>query len=79
MEEEYKKCLENIKNTNPSDSQKLELYGLFKQINYGDNNSSKPWSWQLKESFKWQAWKNNIGKSEEKCMELYIMLYNKIK
>lgn len=74
----YDKALEDIKNTNPTSSDKLKLYGLYKQINFGNNNESKPWSYQVEKCYKWQSWKDNQGKDKEKCMELYINLVTKI-
>ena len=78
MEEEYKKALEDVKKTNPNQDDKLKLYGLYKQINFGNNNEAKPWSYQLEKSYKWQAWKDNENKSKEECMKLYIELVKQL-
>jgi diazepam-binding inhibitor (GABA receptor modulator, acyl-CoA-binding protein) len=78
MEDEFKKAIEKVKTKNPSDNEKLELYGLYKQINFGNNNESKPWSYQIEKSYKWQAWKNNKDLTKEQAMKLYIELVNKI-
>jgi diazepam-binding inhibitor (GABA receptor modulator, acyl-CoA-binding protein) len=79
LKNNFEKALEDVKKTNPSQEKKLKLYGLFKQINFGDNNESKPWSYQIEKSYKWQAWKDNQGKSKEECMKLYIDLVKQIK
>lgn len=79
MEEQFQKALEDVKSTNPTQEEKLKLYGLYKQINFGDNNESRPWSYQVEKSYKWQAWKENQGMSKEKAMELYVQLVEKIK
>ena len=78
LESRFKKAIEDVKNTNPSQTDKLKLYGLYKQVNFGDNNESKPWSYQMEKSYKWQAWKDNSGKSKELCMDLYIKLVEKL-
>ena len=46
----------------PTDQELLELYGLFKQANVGDNNQSKPGTFQLKEKAKHEAWLKRKGK-----------------
>ena len=79
LKNNFEKALEDVKKTNPSQEKKLKLYGLFKQINFGDNNESKPWSYQIEKSYKWQARKDNQGKSKEECMKLYIDLVKQIK
>ena len=78
LESRFKKAIEDVKNTNPSQTDKLKLYGLYKQVNFGDNNESKPWSYQMEKSYKWQAWKDNSRKSKELCMDLYIKLVEKL-
>ena len=76
LQKDFQKALEDVKQTNPNDETKLKLYGLYKQIHSGDNNTSKPWAYQLEKSYKWQAWKNNSGRSKDDCMMDYIILVN---
>ena len=78
LKEKFDRAIEDVKNTNPNQNDKLKLYGLYKQINFGNNKETKPWSYQLEKSYKWQAWKDNENKSKEECMELYINLVNKL-
>jgi len=79
VENDFKRALEDVQKTNPDQDTKLKLYGLYKQIHEGDNNTSKPWSYQLEKSYKWQAWKNNSGRSKDDCMEEYIIAVNGLK
>lgn len=79
VENDFKRALEDVQKTNPDQDTKLKLYGLYKQIHEGDNNTSKPWSYQLEKSYKWQAWKNNSGRSKNDCMEEYIIVVNGLK
>jgi diazepam-binding inhibitor (GABA receptor modulating acyl-CoA-binding protein) len=78
-EVKFKNALEEVKKTNPSDQEKLQLYGLYKQVNFGDNNESQPWSYQVEKSYKWKAWKDNSGMDREKAMEAYVELVDKLK
>ena len=75
----FEKAVEEVKLTSPTDAEKLKLYGLYKQVNFGNNNQPKPWSYKMTECYKWQAWKDCEGMSKEKCMELYIIFVEKIK
>ena len=78
IENHFKNSLEDVKNTNPNQDIKLKLYGLFKQINEGNNNTSKPWSYQLEKSYNWQAWKDNNNRDKEECMKEYIEIVKKL-
>lgn len=79
LEDDFKNAVVEVKKTNPNNEEKLKLYGLYKQINDGNCNRSKPWAYQLEESAKWKAWDGNRNKSKEECMGLYINLVNIIK
>tara|TARA_R110002110_G_scaffold185856_1_gene392910 strand:+ start:649 stop:900 length:252 start_codon:yes stop_codon:yes gene_type:complete len=78
LEEKFLLAVEEVKSTSPSDADKLKLYGLYKQINFGNNNQVKPWSFKIADCYKWQAWKDCEGMEKEKCMELYIVFVNKL-
>jgi len=77
--DDFNKAVEEVKTTNPNQEEKLRLYGLYKQVNFGDNNESKPWSYQVEKSYKWQVWKNNNGMSKEVAMQLYVELVEELK
>lgn len=55
-----------------SQADQLILYGLFKQANVGDCNTSRPGLLDPKGKAKWDAWDSNKGKSKETAMEEYI-------
>jgi diazepam-binding inhibitor (GABA receptor modulator, acyl-CoA-binding protein) len=56
----------------PTDTEKLALYGLYKQATLGDNKVAKPWSIQVRESAKWNAWKRHVGMSTKDAEKAYI-------
>lgn len=47
-----------------SDNNKLELYGLFKQVTVGNNETAKPGMLDFKGKAKWESWngKKNLDK-----------------
>lgn len=50
----------------------MKLYGLYKQATVGDNNTDKPGMFDLKGKYKWQAWKDLEGTSQEDAEQQYI-------
>lgn len=58
----------------PSDDELLKLYGLYKQATAGDNTTSKPGVFDLKGKYKWQAWTDLSGTSQEDAEAQYIAL-----
>ncbi|KAI9274803.1 putative acyl-coA-binding protein [Phascolomyces articulosus] len=63
----------------PSDDDLLKLYGLFKQATVGDNNTAKPGVFDLKGKYKWQAWEDLKGKSQEDAEKEYIAFVEELK
>jgi len=53
-------------------SDKLKVYGLFKQATIGDNETTAPWAVQLEAKSKWDAWTANKGKSQKQAKAEYI-------
>jgi diazepam-binding inhibitor (GABA receptor modulating acyl-CoA-binding protein) len=51
----------------PSDDNLLKIYGLYKQATVGDNNTPKPTIFDLKGKYKWQAWEELKGMSQEEA------------
>ena len=78
LDQNFAQSQENVKTLTkrPSDTQFLELYGLFKQASEGDNNSSKPGMFDIKGQFKWNAWKDKAGLSKDEAKQKYIDLVN---
>jgi diazepam-binding inhibitor (GABA receptor modulating acyl-CoA-binding protein) len=52
----------------------LQVYGLFKQANLGDNNTDKPGIFSLEAKAKWGAWNDQKGKSKEQAANEYVAL-----
>jgi len=53
---------------------RLESYGLFKQATVGDASSeSKPWSIQVEERAKWEAWNKYRGMPRGEAMAKYVL------
>ncbi|KAK4517869.1 uncharacterized protein ATC70_001217 [Mucor velutinosus] len=77
---EFNTAAEEVKNLSnkPSDSQLLELYGLFKQATVGDNNTSKP-TFDIRGRYKWDAWTKLKGTSQEDAEKQYIALVESLK
>jgi acyl-CoA-binding protein len=51
---------------------KLISYGLFKQINSGNNTGSRPWAIQFEACAKFDAWLARADTTKEECMQLYV-------
>ena len=68
---ELVKTVESVSNEN-----KLYLYAHYKQVNCGNNNTTKPSMFNMVESAKWNAWNSINGMEKEEAMKLYI---NKVK
>lgn len=62
----------------PSDDELLKLYGLYKQTTVGDNTTAKPGVFDLKGKYKWQAWKDLEGTSQEDAEKEYIALADEL-
>lgn len=71
------KMIVNLK-TKPTDSEKLELYGLYKQSTVGDCNISEPFRVLVVEHAKWDAWNSNKGTNKIKAMNKYSDLTMKL-
>ncbi|ODV79076.1 acyl-CoA-binding protein [Suhomyces tanzawaensis NRRL Y-17324] len=71
---EFNEKADAVKNLTqrPSDDELLKLYGLFKQATTGDNTTAQPGVFNLKGKYKWQAWKELEGTSQEDAEKQYI-------
>jgi len=56
----------------PSNSQKLEMYSLYKQGLHGDNTAPQPSSWNFEAWHKWQAWEALKGTDQAEAQQKYI-------
>ena len=76
---EFEKACENIKSaTNLDNETLLGLYGLYKQANDGDCNTSKPSFFDPKGSAKWTTWNENKGIDKLTAMRRYVRKVSKI-
>ncbi|CAI4474784.1 CQS_1a_G0019400.mRNA.1.CDS.1 [Saccharomyces cerevisiae] len=64
--------------TKPSTDELLELYALYKQATVGDNDKEKPGIFNMKDRYKWEAWENLKGKSQEDAEKEYITLVDQL-
>jgi diazepam-binding inhibitor (GABA receptor modulating acyl-CoA-binding protein) len=62
----------------PSNDEFLNLYGLYKQATVGDNRTSKPGMFDMKGQFKWKAWKDKSGMSQEDAADAYVELVDRL-
>jgi len=78
---EFETAAADVKNlkAKPSDTELLEIYGLFKQATTGDNTTEKPGVYYFKEKYKWQAWADHKGTSQADAEVKYIKLVELLK
>lgn len=62
----------------PGNNVLLQLYGLYKQATDGDVNTERPSGFDFKNIAKWDAWKEQEGKSAEAARSEYVQLVDKL-
>ncbi|OMO94710.1 Acyl-CoA-binding protein, ACBP [Corchorus capsularis] len=74
LKEEFDEHAEKAKTLpeTTTNENKLILYGLFKQATVGPVNTSRPGMFNMRDRYKWDAWKAVEGKSKEEAMSDYI-------
>lgn len=55
-----------------TDNEILGLYGLYKQVLYGNNNTPKPNFWNITAKAKWESWTQCKGFRREEAEKEYI-------
>ncbi|CAF0789638.1 unnamed protein product [Didymodactylos carnosus] len=80
MSAEFNQAAEDVKKLSktPTNEEKLQLYGWFKQVNFGDVNTAKPGMFDLEGKAKWDAWNKNKGMSKEEAEKNYIQLVKQL-
>ncbi|PWN41252.1 acyl-CoA-binding protein [Ceraceosorus guamensis] len=56
----------------PTQSDQLTFYGLFKQASNGDVNTSRPGMMDFTGKAKWDAWKSREGLSADEAKKEYV-------
>ena len=56
----------------PTNDEILNLYGLYKQSIYGNNNTERPGFMDFTAKSKWDAWKKHLGKNSDTAKKEYI-------
>jgi len=87
LEQSFDVAVEAIRESNPygskrssdspTDEEKLQFYGLYKQATCGDCDTSQPWTVQFVERAKWDSWNANKGMKRNDAMLKYCDLYLK--
>jgi diazepam-binding inhibitor (GABA receptor modulating acyl-CoA-binding protein) len=62
-----------------TNTEKLEMYSLYKQATNGDNTTPKPGMFDLVGKSKWNAWSKLRGMDKEDAMMTYCEKYNELK
>jgi diazepam-binding inhibitor (GABA receptor modulating acyl-CoA-binding protein) len=62
----------------PTNEDKLKLYGLFKQATVGDINIECPSIFNMTGRAKWAAWNEHKGKTMEQAKTEYISVVDKL-
>ncbi|KAF9974342.1 hypothetical protein BGZ73_002261 [Actinomortierella ambigua] len=62
----------------PKDTERLELYGLYKQAALGDNDTKKPSMFDIVAKYKWEAWMSRKGMAQDEAERLFIALVDKL-
>lgn len=78
---EFRRICKEVRNLRalPTNDELLQLYGLYKQATIGNNETSEPWSINIKAKAKWTAWKSYEGTDKETARSDYITLVNNLK
>ena len=58
----------------PTNDEKLQIYGLYKQATIGDINTSAPGFFDFAGNAKWKAWNEMKGKFQEQAKVEYVDL-----
>ena len=58
----------------PTDTELLNVYKLFKQAKFGNNDTDEPSMLSFAKKAKWSAWKAVYGMSKEDAMQNYVNL-----
>jgi acyl-CoA-binding protein len=76
LQAQFEQATLNSKNisSRPSNEQLLKLYAYYKQATEGDVKGNRPSGFDFKGQAKYDAWKKEIGKTNEEAKQAYIEL-----
>lgn len=79
-QQEFESAVERSKTLTerPSNDVLLKLYALYKQGSEGDVNTERPGGFDFKNIAKWDAWKQQQGKSQEDARAEYVQFVNEL-
>ncbi|XP_059163463.1 acyl-CoA-binding protein-like isoform X2 [Physella acuta] len=79
--EEFKVAAEEVTKltSEPTNDEKLAIYGLYKQGTVGDCNTDRPGLFDMKGKAKWDAWNALKGKSKDDAMKEYVAKVDELK
>jgi len=80
LKEDFEKAVVDIKESGVKHSQEdlLRLYGLFKFVKFGKNDTRKPSIFNFTGLAKWKAWTKASSLTKEEAMIEYVVLVNKL-
>jgi acyl-CoA-binding protein len=78
LQEQFEQSVQLIKTktSHTSNEDLLILYGLYKQIMQGNCTTPQPWSVQLEQRARWDAWFACSGMNKNEAMQKYIQKVN---
>lgn len=62
--------------TSPTNEEKLIIYALYKQVTFGNVNTTQPYFYDIVGRSKWDAWNAQKDKSTEQAKQEYIEYVN---
>lgn len=79
-QEQFESAVERSKTLSerPSNDVLLKLYALYKQATEGDVSSERPGGFDFKNIAKWDAWKQQEGKSKEEARDEYVAFVDQL-
>lgn len=78
LQAQFEQSVQLIKTkTSPTSNEDLLiLYGLYKQIMQGNCTTPQPWTVQLEQRARWDAWFSHSGMNKTEAMQKYIKKVN---
>ena len=77
---QFEEAVQRSKNLSqrPSNEELLKLYALYKQASEGDATGDRPGGFDFKAIAKYDAWKEQSGKSKEDATQEYISFVDEL-